>query len=82
MQLDEDAVRGQRHVADKHSACAVVNPVIVRAAADPIMLAAIKGDGLSCRGCNLSASVGYMLVQLTHTHSHTGSSVHTVTHAE
>lgn len=68
---DEDAARRQRRGADKHSACAVVNPVIVWAAADPIMLAAIKWDGLSCQSGNLSTDVGYELTQIAHTHTNT-----------
>lgn len=35
----EDAAREQRRTADEHSLCAVVNPVIVRAASDPVMSA-------------------------------------------
>ncbi len=41
--LDDEAAAGeQRRGADKHSACADVSPVIIRAADDPIMLAAIR----------------------------------------
>jgi len=58
--LYEDAVRGQRPGADKHPACAVI-------AWAPIMLAAIKRDGLSCQGCHIHTDLEYMFAQLTHT---------------